>query len=132
MARKFLYVSLGILALAIACNLGSGGAGASIVDTSIAGGNVVAAATEGNAFSLLTADGSIYWVTEAGFTFVRSIPIPVADVAFFLGDDEGIVSRSGEVWKVFGAGWLNLGPAPGGPIPVANDSFGAIKGKFRR
>ena len=115
--KKFMYLSISMLCLMVSALVGfhmnSRSANASIVDRK-AGRVVVAGATEGNAFSILTVDGNIYWVTTSGFSFVRTIPVPTKDVAFYLGDDEGFVMKNGDVWKfdTTGGSWINLGPAP--------------------
>ena len=130
MAKRFFYICGGLLCLVAAYQLGTESSDASIVDTTIAGGWIVGAATEGNYFSILTADGSIYTVTAGGFEFVRTIPISVGETAFFLGDDEGIVARNGDVWKSNGPEWINLGPPPGA-ISVQSDSWGSVKDRYR-
>ena len=96
-------------------------------------GNVVAVATEGFIFSILTVDGSIYWVTESGFEFKHSIPIPVDQVAFYCGDDEGIIAKNGDVWKVTttqGKDWVNLGQAPG-TVSTSPSNLGTVKDKYK-
>ena len=136
--KRMMYFSISVLCLSMAAlivfHMDGHSASASIVDTNIVSdGLVVGAATEGNAFSILTGDGRILLVTTSGFSFVRDIPLSVADVAFYLGDDEGIVAKNGDVWKIDPAdgSWIDLGPPPGGVVPTSESTWGAIKDQFK-
>ena len=133
MRDRLLFTTIGLLVGIVAMQWTMPSGQASIVDSSVSAGSVVGVATEGFIFSILTSDGSIYWISESGFEFKLSIPIPVSDVAFYCGDDEGLIAKNGDVWKVTnaqGQNWVNLGPAPGDPVPTQGKSWGKIKNQY--
>ena len=65
--------------------------------------------------------------------FKLSIPIPVSEVAFYCGDDEGLIAKNGDVWKVTtpqGKEWVNLGQAPG-TVSTSPSTMGNVKDKYK-
>jgi hypothetical protein len=86
-ARSFLYVSLGVLALALAYHLGATTSTAQVVS----GNPVVATFATGNPYSVITANGDVYYTPGQpqgpGWTrginiFTNSTPTPAQPTTF--------------------------------------------------
>jgi hypothetical protein len=111
MAKRFFYVAMGILALAAAYHLGATRTGAQ----------------SGGAFAGISVDSlghSTTAITSAGDVYARD-GNPVCDHvlgAVVWGSDDGSCS-----------GWTYMGNVlTGDPVSAQGDTFGAIKGAFRR
>lgn len=129
LAKRFFYVSMGILALMVAYHLGAVKATASFSSGQIVGLWGYHAHTEaGDAWALYPST----WSRDPAY----DLPVPVSDVKFIGGDRDGgawLVTRSDEGWVRYDAGWQSLGSFPGGPTsvpPMSPVSWGEVKGQF--
>lgn len=137
MARRFFFVSMGILCLTAAYQLGARSARADVDPTNP--GPVLIAD-----IGAWGADGSAWIAQSGGGSWYRQstnldLPVPASAVAMIDGESTQnfvLVTNSGAVWRCSGAGsvgsaWKLMPPFPGGPVPVEGSSFGQIKGQFR-
>lgn len=132
MARKFFYVCAGLLCLMLAYHLGARNA------TAQAGtGWFISGVGSGSAY-VTTASGDVWryvpgigWLNDLGNIFGaesggRSI------VSLIPGE---VVTSTGEVW--FSSGgvpygqWINAGVPPLGPTSAQQETWGALKGRYR-
>jgi hypothetical protein len=118
--KKLFFACAAILCLVLAYHFGAVTAnGAPTVQ------QIVAAGGE----AVLLSNGEI-WSMDAGWHYVGfNSPVPASEVAFMLSRDR-IIDTSGNGWTWWN-GWTNRGPAPGGPTPVIQESFGALKARYR-
>jgi hypothetical protein len=137
MAKRFFYLSLGILCLVAAYQLGAERARA---DWDLQSpGQIVGANGPGE--SVYTADGTAWFVDPNGGGWIRAsdyqplwdldLPVPAEDVKFLSASV--LITKTDEAWW-FGWGpdeWQYVGPFPGAPVPVEKGSWGSIKGRFR-
>jgi hypothetical protein len=130
MVKKFMYVCLGILALAVAFHLGARCGCASIVDHSTTG--IIA---HSSSFVLLES-GEIWRCEDSPFgTWTQYVectpPVPVSQVKFW--DPFHIVTQSDEVWWYFESGehsgWNSFGTPPGG-VATQPTTWSRIKAEF--
>jgi hypothetical protein len=128
MAKKFMYVCFGILALAVAFHLGARYGNASIVDHSTTG----IVAVSGN--DVLLDNGEV-WRNHAGTTnplwshlIEYDLPVPVSQVKFW---DRPICfyTTDNEIWYYDNGEWHNYG-APGGVMSTQSTTWGEIKAEF--
>ena len=109
MAKKFMYVCLGILALAVAYHLGAQSGEASYLDHSMTG--VVAA--DGN-FILLD-NGEVWDRTPSQDDWMPhphlAPPVPLADIKFW--GPGAIVTQADDLWMYDDGQWVNFGAPPG-------------------
>lgn len=135
MAKRFMYASMGVLCLVAAYHLGSERAAAEWDPTrggEIFGilGNSVIVDSHGQAWSFGEAYGSYQRANSL------DLPVPVSSVKF-LSDHENVtravlVTTNDEVWWNPGAGeWKEIGPFPGGPVAVGQDSWASVKNRYR-
>jgi len=131
-ARKFFLVSLGILCLVAAYQLGATRARA---DWSGIGpvfgmaGGIVAWNSQGQAYQGNSTIGSWSHLDRL------DLPVPASDVKMLEGEPYGsimFVTQSDEIWQNASGQWARLPPVPGGLVSVEGRSFGATKAKFRR
>ena len=137
MARRFFYVSLGILALALAYNLG-----ASRTEAQSSGTTVVL----GLAGDVVWDGSGQAWEIQSASQWDRvpewDVPVPAAEVLFiqtrgsgFIGFFADLGTANGEVWGFNSNSpaphWTYRGQVPGSPVPVEGSSFGAIKGSYK-
>jgi hypothetical protein len=127
MAKRFMYVCLGILALAVAFHLGARFGHAEYVDHSATG--IVAVAGDillldsGDAYEIGTSQDP--WRPRPEY----KPPIPVSEVRYW--GPNFVCSVSNEVWHREGDGiWYNYGSPPAGPTPVQPTTWGQIKAEF--
>ena len=130
MAKRFFYISLGILALTIAYNLGAGTANAGNAGDPFPIGNMVAV-HEGQ---ILSEDGAIWACDASGSWFhAGAVPIPTSDVAHYT--PYIVVSRTGDVYRspmTNNDDWILTDPFPGsGGTATEKSSWGDIKKEFR-
>jgi len=141
LARRFFYVSLGILALAVAYHLGATRATAEwnhsvpgeIVGFASRGGICYAFSQSGQAWGLDSPSG---WTREP----TVDLPVPVSDVKFCVGSTINlfIVTNSDEVWSQDWAnGWVSMPAFPGGSTGVSAPTlepttWGKLKGEYAK
>jgi hypothetical protein len=131
MAKKFMFVCIGIMALAVTFHMGAQYGSASIVDRSQTG--IIACYREAMAAGVLMDSGEIYYVTSlGGWSGGTELPVPASDVKFY--DRLVVVTYSDEVWIHDGGHfpedpWRNLGSPPGG-VRTEPSTWGNIKAKF--
>ena len=125
MAKKFMYVCIGIMALAVTFHVGAQYGKASIVDPTPSG--IVAQYSP----HVLVENGEVYrweqdhWLHLDGF----DVPLPVSDIKFWTAGT--FVTQAGEVWYVGEGSWENVGSPPVGPTPTPPSTWGKIKAKFQ-
>jgi hypothetical protein len=133
MARRFLYVSIGILALSLAHHFGVTGTTAQVG----AGAGPILGA------SLSRAWDHFGQAWQTGGTWTRrpewDLPVSADDVLFIDGNAAGaggsatLATTTGTVWEFNGSigVWSYEGQWPGGPTSAENQSFGKTKGLYR-
>jgi hypothetical protein len=128
MARRFFYISLGVLALAIAWNLGAMNARA---DWDPGGSGCIAGLHWRYVYDYL---GRCWHVSESGAWNPEpglDIPVPAAQVKFF--EDMVLVTTTDQVWHHVSTGWELADPFPGcGGTALEKSSWGGIKKQFRK
>ncbi|MFN0150505.1 MAG: hypothetical protein ACKVU1_07330 [bacterium] len=138
LARRFFYVSLGILALSIAYHLGVNRAEAEWNQN--ASGQIVGFVGDGGGGGLAITSSGEAWRVEptVGWTRTPGGDLPqeilASEVAFFDGSASGgyvIVTSSDEVWVNYGSPWRSVGALPGGTNATEATSWGKLKGSFR-
>ncbi|MBZ0269316.1 hypothetical protein K8I85_14275 [bacterium] len=138
MAKRFMYMSIGVLCLVAAYQIGveraraewSVGTGGQVI-----GGGVSATAesiwygTSGEAWTM----SSSGWVRQAAF----DLPVASSEVEFLdSGDGHSkvvhLITTADVGWIcVDGEGWQEIGPFPGGPVALDQESWGKVKAKHR-
>jgi hypothetical protein len=132
MAKKFMFVCIGILALTVAFLLGAQFGRAGYVDHSASG--IIATGFYGSEESprVLTSNGEV-WIWNGQLRvwaqMGTTLPVPVSEVGFW---ETGrytayIVTKSGEVW----VGGQNVGSPPGG-VATEPSTWGGIKAQFNK
>jgi len=120
-SRTFLHVSLGILALVIAYNLGARSATAQPTMQFIPQGYTVFIGGQGWAIS-----------TTGWYPLSASDLPPVALSSLAALSGSHAITQSGECWLKYNGGeWMNMGVPPGSPTPARVESFGAVKARYR-
>ena len=146
MARKFFLVSLGILALAIAYNLGAERARADW-DATAPGQIIGGGMNNVNDSRWYTATGEAWTLDRHGWERGEweartDLPVPANQVKFlnFEGGSGGfgvhLITVDDVGWTIHTAHpthgeWTEVGPFPGGPVTVDPQSFGKTKGSYR-
>ncbi len=127
-ARRFLCVSLGILALSIAYHLGAQKATASIASGQIVG-------LWGS--HAHTAAGEVWRIGPPNWTREPTwdLPVPVSEVKFIDAGEPWVaaatlITQADEAWVLSGTQWYNLGVFPGGSTASKSTTWGEIKGRF--
>ena len=124
MAKRFMYVCLGILALAVAFHLGAQHGSASIVDHAMTG--IVA---QQDHWVLL--DNGETWgcsdETQEWSLYACQLPVPLSDVKFWQA--HRIVTNGNDFWRCISGTWVNLGSPPG-LVSTQPTTWGAIKAEF--
>jgi hypothetical protein len=130
MAKKFMYVCLGILALSVAFHLGAEYGSASIVDHAATG--VIAHSSQ---FVLLDT-GEVWRCEDDPFgTWTQYVectpPVAVSQIKFW--GPYAVVTQSNEVWIYFESGphsgWNSFGTPPGS-VSTQPATWGQIKADF--
>ena len=139
MAKKFAYISFGMLCLVAANQLGGGARGrVSLGPQSAAAGVVIEDVGIVSQFGelLLDSNGDVWGIFGGCWlpfsTSAGPLPVPVSDLKFW--HPNTIVTKSNVLWREAddgGGGWINCGPWPGGPIATESESWGGVKGKYR-
>ena len=130
MARKFMYVCLGILALVLAFHLGARyGRADTIVDHTMTG--VVAASLYlyGDS-NLLLESGEVWHWNEGNQEWGSSVPppVPVPQIKFW--SEAVVIDTDNQVWVHSGGQWFNRGAPPGGGTLTHSTTWGRIKAGF--
>ena len=119
MAKKFMYVCLGILALAVAFHLGAQYGRADYIDHSASG--IVAAFNGGVANpKVLLENGEIwsfvslppYWEQDNDLHGSIVVPLPVSQIKF-IDSNQLCFDLNDNAWLRTQDGWVNCGPPPG-------------------
>jgi hypothetical protein len=131
MAKRFFYVSFGILCLVAAYQLGAEQARADWDSTTsgvvVGGGGEVWYARDGVAWQLSSDDTWRRW-PEA------DLPVPFSGVTFFdqeYNGDPVRVTAGDEVWFWQAGAWQLADPFPGGPVSLDGASWGKVKVGYR-
>jgi hypothetical protein len=127
MAKRFMYVCFGILALVVAFHVGAEYGQASYVDHSTTG--IVASAGDGIHF--LLEDGTVrtFHTVQGWSPFAPyDLPIPVSQVKFW--GLNFFISTANEIWVTDGVyPWANYGSPPG-LVGTEATTWGQIKAEF--
>ena len=131
MAKRFMYVCLGILALAVAFHLGAQYGHADYVhhhDTVIIG------MTLGGDY--LLDNGELWtWNSSQGLQLhvdtdlLASSGVPVSQIKFIESGDTFITTND-ELWHYDYLGWHNCGSPPAGPVATEPTTWSRIKAEF--
>ena len=131
MAKRFMYVSIGVLCLVAAYALGTERARAEWNADSP--GQLVGMVSDGSSIFVFTRSGSAWTASnDAGWLGPASyadLPVPVDDVAM-LGKWT-IITKDDVLWVHLSDHWESRGPFPGGPVSQEARSWGSTKGRFR-
>ncbi len=140
MARRFFYVSLGILCLTATYQLGAERAGAEW-DGGSPGDIIGGAFAQGGAWIGFTSAGEAWSVTPAvGWIrqFDFDLPVSSSEVKFLDSNGEifVLITVSDVAWEyVAGVGWFEVGPFPGGVVGLQEaleaSTWGRVKGRWR-
>jgi hypothetical protein len=129
MAKKFMFVCVGILALTVAFLLGAQFGRAEYVDHSTSG---IVAEISGR---VLLDNGEVWNYDDSQFRWflVRTLPVPISTIKFW--SLERFVTDANEVWRLNPGEpetWFNEGSPPGGgPTPTQPSTWGSIKAQFK-
>ena len=131
MAKRFMYVSVGVLFLVAAYQLGVERARADW-DISVSGQIV-----GGDHYFWYTASGEAWYVDGSGWSRASGgdLPLPGTDVKFLYRDysTANLVTHDDVAWFWEASqGWTNMGPFPGGPVALDEESWGSVKAKHRK
>lgn len=127
-ARRFLFISLGILALSIAYHLGGDIARADRDDSNLGairlctGPAVVSQA--GEMWVFRGGGGTGFWER---FPLLNP-PVPTSEIKFYESGGQLIITRSDEAWWFSNGNWANYGAPPLSPTPTKSPSWGQLKG----
>jgi hypothetical protein len=128
MAKKFMYVCFGMLALVVAFHTGAQYGSASIVDRSTTG--IVAAETRADGDTHVLLDNGEVWEWNKGnqqWSQQASAPMPVSEIKFW--HQLGLIDTDNQLWDEFGGEWFNRGTPPG-HVSTQSVTWGDIKGEF--
>ena len=125
MAKKFMYVCIGIMALAVTFHIGAEYGKASIVDHSATG--IIA---QQDHWVLL--DNGETWgcsdETQEWSLAECQLPVPVSDIKFWQA--HRIVTNENDFWRCISGGtWVNYGSPPG-LVSTQPSTWGKIKGEW--
>jgi hypothetical protein len=133
MAKRFMFVCFGLLALAVAFHLGAQYGHAEYVDPSATG--LVAALNAQGQFLALDGNGQLWRWLPGYRVWDRMpngvLPVPVSQVKFLL-DSNVFISVSNEAWQKENDPdpWVNFGPPPG-MTATQPSTWGGIKAQFK-
>jgi len=128
--KRFLYGSLGVLALALAFHLGAESVKSGYVDNSTTG--AVAIAPGANPYIL--DENGVVWLIDVPSGWrddIASPPLPVPASEVKLWTTNMFVTHDNHAWRWSEGDWLDMGPWPGSPTATENTSWGRIKADFR-
>ncbi|MFC1799452.1 hypothetical protein ACFL2Z_00865 [Candidatus Eisenbacteria bacterium] len=126
MAKKFMFVCFGILALVIAFHLGAQYGQAGYVDHTATG------IISFDGYYVLLDDGTV-WCTppSGGWSQEHSEftpPVPISQIKFW--QRWACISTNDEYWEYVGPGWVNHGSPPIGPTSTQPTTWSKIKAEF--
>jgi hypothetical protein len=128
MAKRFMYVCIGILALVVSFHMGARyGTADTIVDHSATG--IVAV----DADRVLLDDGEVWQCDQTGYWYRQpeyDLPVPVSEVRFWSCYPPRFWTTSSERWNLIDGQWVNLGSPPGG-VATQSTTWGEIKAGFK-
>ena len=125
MAKKFMYVCFGLLALAVAFHLGAQYGRADYVDHSTTG------VVSGGAGKVLLDNGEVWTYDDSEFTWVYNytLPVPISKIKFASGDY--FVDTFNQMWRHDPDGtWFNCASPPG-VTSTHSTTWGEIKAQFK-
>jgi hypothetical protein len=134
MAKKFMFVCIGILALTVAFLLGAQFGRAEYVDHSTSG--IVSARIGGGGAQCLLDNGQV-WEVGPGYPWTLcdapAFPCPVSEIKFWggVGAETPFVDNNNEFWWHDGFRWRNEGAPPGG-LATQPSTWGSIKAQFNK
>jgi hypothetical protein len=129
MTKRLFYVSLSLLCLVGAYQLGADRARAEWDDSVL--GSVVGGFSDGWNSTWYAASGEAWSLNNQGWERVveSDLPVPASEVKFM--DERTIITASDEGWLLVSNTWQNFGPFPGGPVPLQAESWGKVKDRCR-
>jgi hypothetical protein len=137
MSKRFFYISLGILCLVAAYQLGVERARAEW-DVGAPGQIIGGAFTQDGPWVAITSSGEAWSVAPAvGWIRRADIDPPVAASHVKFLDSNGevfiLITTVDDVWEFVDndLGWFEIDSFPGGPISAENESWGRMKEGFR-
>ncbi len=128
MAKKFAFVSIGILCLALSALIGFH------IGNQAAQAQTPALHSLGHNGWVLDSAGQVWNLTAAN-CWERmpawDIPVPLADVKWW--DNHALITQSEIAWRhdQSTGSWINCGPWPGSPVPTSENTWGNTKEKYR-
>ena len=130
MAKRFFFVSAGVLCLMLAAavgfHMGSTSARASYVLTTTG-----IRAINGASY-LLDENNQVWEFPGPDGTWTRAAtydpPVPIENIKFWNGGE--LITWGNVAWRE-GGGWHNCGPWPGGTVPTNQSTWGATKEQFK-
>ena len=129
-ARRFFFVCVGVLMLAVALHLGHTSAAAQIGPT-VEGANIQS--IPGVAYPRATGciGRTFYWIGENGAS--HAVPVPVPGTRHILSTDpyETVLLENGDWLKFDGSAWVLVGNLVGGPIAATRTTWGELKTRYR-
>jgi hypothetical protein len=129
MARRLFHLSLSLLCLVAAYQLGAERARAEWNGT--ASGSVIGGFSNGSTAFWYTGSGEA-WSLNAGVGWERvaewDLPVPFSEVKFM--DEHAIITTADEGWLLVSNTWQSFGQFPGGPVPLQKEPWGKIKGRY--
>ncbi len=128
MAKTFMYVCFGILALAVAFHLGARYGSGSVVGDYTTG---VVAVSLADYHRLLLDTGEVWRWDQTDFSWEQltdwSPPVPITQIKFWEG--KMFISASDELWFCDAGVWQNIGTPPG-LVATQPTAWGEIKAEF--
>ena len=125
MAKRFMYVCIGIMALAVTFHIGAEHGRASVVDHSLSG--IIASHREGSLFAVLMEDGQV-WRFNGSEWSLSDNPPPLDPSEIKFWHATYFVTYAEELWHIPpGGSWTNHGSPPGGPTGNQPSTWGQIK-----
>jgi hypothetical protein len=73
--------------------------------------------------------GSSGWKSYYSITGNPPLPVSVDQIIGVASID--LITSTGEGYQVQEGQWISMGLVPGGPTPVTQTTFGALKAKYR-
>ena len=127
MAKKFMYVCVGLMALAVTFHVGAMyGRADTHVDHETSG---IIAYTALNDISYVLLDNGEVWMWDrySGWMLLQetTLPVPISQVKFWSA--YSLITYDNELW----AWGFNYGAPPTGPTPTSPTTWGKIKVEFQ-
>lgn len=136
MAKRFMYVSVGVLCLVVAYQVGARDARADWGNFGQISGVTPGSSTQQD-FLFVSSAGEA-WMREYAGWIRRAdldLPVPASDVKFLEGMGQGdsyvLVTNDDSIWVWFSGEWEPSDPLPGGPVSLDEQSWGKTKAGFR-